>query len=159
MRQDRRRGEESILPRRIEGGPARPHPVAIARCGRALVGTAAARTPLLGQRMNGSLYAVQPKGDGSPDIWASIRGQGLEINLRARTEVHDGQAVAKFLDLPDFPLRSLVLRLRGGAAGLLKLKRRPCGHLLAPTELKAQNGMSVALSSRVAVAASCTRDG
>lgn len=131
------------------------------RCPRsAEIGTASARTPLLRQAMSGPLYLVQPRKNGSsPDIWASLEGQGLEMNLRAETAVHKGRAETKFVDLPDFPLKSLGLRLAAGDGGVLKLKRRPCGNLVAPTELNAQNGAEATLRTRVAVRASCNGDG
>jgi hypothetical protein len=128
------------------------------RCPRsARIGTANALTPLLRQPMNGFLYLVQPRGERSPDIWASLEGQGLEMNLRAETAVRHGHLETKFVDLPDFPLGSLSLRL--GAGGVIELKRRPCGRLVAPTELGAQNGAEVTLRTRVTVRSSCNGNG
>ncbi|HET7574410.1 MAG TPA: hypothetical protein VFJ99_04780, partial [Solirubrobacterales bacterium] len=115
----------------------------------ARIGTASARTPLLAGPMHGGLYVVQPEDEGPPDIWASISGQGLEINLPAQTKVHGGRTETRFLDLPDFPLRSLVLRLRSGEGGILELKRRPCGPLHAPTRVSGQNRARVSLRPRI----------
>lgn len=125
----------------------------------ARVGSAAARTPLLKHPMKGFLYVVQPDDDGPPDLWAGLAGQGLEINLRGETAVHDGQTETKFAGLPDFPLRALRLRVASGKRGMLKLKRDPCGRLVAPTGIRGQNGAKVTVRTRVAVQSSCRRDG
>jgi hypothetical protein len=130
------------------------------RCPKlARIGAARAQTPLLRGRMKGSLYLVQPRGDGLPDIWASIAGQGLELNLRTKTEVEDGQAVAKFVNLPDFPMRALVLRFFGGDNGLLKLDRRPCGRLSTPARIDAQDGRRLTVVAPVALPSRCEHDG
>jgi hypothetical protein len=125
----------------------------------ARVGTAEARTPLLEERMSGFVYIVQPRDDGSPDLWASVAGEGLEINLRGETAVHEGQAETKFSGLPDFPLESLDLQLAGGEGGILKLKGSPCHRLVAPTEIGGQNGARKTVRARVVVRSSCGRDG
>jgi hypothetical protein len=125
----------------------------------AQIGTATARTPLLERPMSGFLYVVQPKGNGSPDLWAALAGEGLEVNLRGETAVHEGQTETRFVSLPDFPLRSLDLELAGGEGGILKLKRDPCGRLFAPTEIAGQNAARTTVRARVAVQSSCKRDG
>jgi len=130
------------------------------RCPRkARIGTASARTSLLARPMKGVLYLVQPDGSGPPDIWAKVSGQGMEINLRAKTGIHDGQLETRFLDLPDLPIRSLVLRLRPGDGSVLKLTRRPCGTLFAPARISGQNGARTAIRSRIKVSSSCTPHG
>ena len=83
------RAVEALLPRLLQlasAGPKALCPRRAARAGKcpaaARIGTAGGRTPLLKQPMTGFLYAVQPRGNGSPDLWASLSGQGLEISLR-----------------------------------------------------------------------------
>jgi hypothetical protein len=125
----------------------------------ARIGTAAARTTLLRRPMNGFLYVVQPQGNGSPDLWAGLEGQGLEVSLRGTTAVHEGQTETRFVGLPDFPLRSLSLRLASGKGGILKLKGDPRGRLLAPTEIVGQNAARRVLRARVGMPASCRCDG
>jgi hypothetical protein len=122
---------------------------------RARVGTAHARTPMLARPMSGFLYIVQPSDDGAPDLWASLAGQGLEVNLPGETAIRDGQAETSFSALPDFALRSLSLRLAGGDGGILKLKQDPCGKLVAPAELGGQNGARRTLRPRLKAGASC----
>jgi len=130
------------------------------RCpAQARVGTASARSPLLARPMKGIVYLVQPDGAGPPDLWASVSGQGLEMNLRARTEIHDGRLKTRFLDLPDFPMRSLVLRLGSGGGTFLKLARRPCGGLFAPSKISAQNGARTAMRPQIDAQAGCKPHG
>jgi len=130
------------------------------RCPKeSLVGSASARTPLLSKPMKGSVFLVQPAGKGSPDIWASVRGQGLEFELQGRTVVSHGRAQAHFVDLPDFPLRSLDLRLRAGKAGVFELNRRPCGRLLAPATMIGQNEALLTARLRLRVPTRCGRHG
>jgi hypothetical protein len=160
------RSIEVRLPRLLQLDPSGPRALCPRR--RALaggcppnsrIGTATARTPLLGQPMDGFLYLVQPKGDGSPDLWAALSGQGLKVNLRGTAASVDGRTETRFAALPDFPLESLRLRLSGGGNGMLKLSEAPCGRLVAPTELGGQNGARRTLRARVAVPSTCRRDG
>jgi hypothetical protein len=72
-------------------------------------------------------------------------------------EVDHGQAVAKFVGLPDFPMRALALRFFGGDDGLLKLDRRPCARLSAPARMVAQDGRGVTAAAPVAVPSGCDR--
>lgn len=125
----------------------------------ARIGTARASTPLLAQPMKGFVYVVQPRGGGSPDLWASLSGQGLEVNLRGETVVRGGQTETRFVDMPDFPLKLLSLQMTAGEDGVLRLKRKPCGRLSAPTDLSAQNGARRKVRTRVEVRARCKRDG
>jgi hypothetical protein len=122
------------------------------------VGSASGRTPFLNEPMQGSVYIVQPRGSGSPDLWASLSGQGLEVNLRGETKVKEGQAEAKFVDIPDFPLASVKLRLDSGRSGLLQLRRKPCGGLVSPIEMDAQNSAQVEIQAPVAAPARCGRE-
>lgn len=119
------------------------------------IGSARGRTRLLKGGMEGSLFLVQPPGDGLPDIWASMAGGGLELNLQAKVEVDDGQPIARFADLPDFPLGALSLRFFGGDDGLLKLDRRPCRRLSAPARMVSQDGRRLTVAAPVAVPSGC----
>jgi hypothetical protein len=107
----------------------------------ARLGSASAHTPLLKKPMTGSIYAVQPPGDGSPELWIVLHGGGLEVSLKARTAVRKGHPETKLVGLPDFPLSSFSMALAGGKNGLLKLSRNPCGQrLFATTATVGQNG-------------------
>jgi hypothetical protein len=123
------------------------------RCGKnAQVGTATGRTPLLKQPMKGVVYSVQPKGKGLPGIWVDLRGGGIRIWLRGKTEVDHGHAVTTLAGVPDFPLSSFQLRLRGGKHGPLTLVGNPCAsRLRASLRLIGHNAAELRPHARVAV--------
>jgi hypothetical protein len=116
----------------------------------ARVGSAAARTPLLRGPMTGSIYAVQPKGDGPPGLWIELHGEGLDVSLQAQTALRKGHPETKLVGLPDFPLSSFSMALAGGRHGLLKLSRNPCRRsLFAATATVGQNGARLSRQARV----------
>jgi hypothetical protein len=88
------------------------------------VGTAGVRTPLLSERLSGSVYAVQPEGAGSPELWAVVSGAGVRLTLRSVTVAPQGKPLrAEFLGLPDLPMSVFTLQLRGGRQGVLTVER------------------------------------
>jgi hypothetical protein len=105
-----------------------------------VVGSASARTPLLGKAMKGSLYLAQPQDDGPPDIWARLEGEGMAIVLRGELLVDEGQTETRFAKTPDFPLAKLGLRFFGGEHGLLELRAGGCTTMHAGVELAGHNG-------------------
>jgi hypothetical protein len=158
------RSADVLLPKLLKFDPSGPGEICARRqavdgaCPKdSRIGLASGRTPLLHGEMKGSIYVVQPHGSGPPDLWAKLTGDGIEVNLRGETAVREGHPETKFVDIPDFPLASFALRFAGGKGGLLELKERPCGSLLAPTEMGAQNGARVSIRTRVATQASCGR--
>ncbi len=125
------------------------------------VGTAAARSPLLDAPMRGSIYAVQPRGTGSPDLWTRLAGSGLEVSLKSETTAKDGRAVTRLVDLPDFPLATLRMKFASGEQGMLKLEGDPCasrGGLVAPMRIAGQNEARTEIRAGVAVPANCGRE-
>jgi hypothetical protein len=126
------------------------------------VGSGFARTPLLKQPMKGSIFLVQPRGGGSPELWTSLAGEGLQVTLKAQTASGKGGTEAKLVDMPDFPLKSFAIHLDGGEHGLFKLKRNPCGAgrgLLAPVDVAGHNGALKSIHERAEVRGRCTRGG
>jgi hypothetical protein len=115
------------------------------------VGSAFARTPLLKGAMRGSVYLAQPKGNGSPDLWAQLGGGGIEVSLRGETAVKDGRAQTAFAHTPDFPLASFKLRFAGGRHGVMELKGDPCGGMRAGARVGGQNGPLVGVGVEVGV--------
>jgi hypothetical protein len=75
------------------------------------VGTSRARTSLLDKPLEGSVYVVQPRDDGEPDLWVALSGGGLELAIRGTTANEDGRFVTKLAGLPDMPLSDFALRL------------------------------------------------
>jgi hypothetical protein len=127
----------------------------------ARIGAATARTPMLKAPLKGSVYAVQPRGKGTPDVWAHLKGSGLEIALKTETSSDRGRVATKLVDLPDFTLSSFALSFAGGERGVFKLKGSPCVNrkrgLAAPVEAEGQNGALEQSQARVTAAAACGR--
>ncbi len=123
------------------------------------VGSALARTPLLGQRMRGGVYMAQPQGEGQPDMWIELAGAGMRIDLRNRSvRVHGGRYVSILSGLPDMPLSTFTMRL-GGDSGVVSLRRGSCGRarrgLDARVKARAQDGRLRAFRDPIALRGAC----
>jgi hypothetical protein len=120
---------------------------------KALVGRADARSPMLSSPLKGSIYVVQPKGNGLPDLWIRLGAMGVHMDLRGRTFERDGRFVTSLVGLPDMPLSAFAMRLRGGKRGVVSLNSDPCdrsqaSQLGARLFLEGQNGSRRALRPR-----------
>jgi len=129
---------------------------------RAQVGTAFARGPMLDEELKGSVYVVQPKGDGMPDLWVSVTADGIRMDLRGKTLLRDGRIVTHLVGLPDTPLSAFSMQLRSGRRSALRLKTAPCVRgraraLRSPVLARAQNGARRTL--RVRIKAPCGAGG
>ena len=130
---------------------------------RARVGSARARTPMLGEPLKGAIYVVQPQGDGLPDLWIGLAARGLRVDVRGRTLKRRGRIFTSLVGLPDVPLSRFTMRLRGGKRGVLSLRTGVCGRrdrkrlLASPLVAKGQNGVRRTL--RPMVSALCARTG
>jgi len=129
------------------------------RCPRkARIGSASGRTPLLSSPLRGSVYLVQPARGLLPDVWALMRGMGVELKLRMRLVLgDDGQLHGKLVDLPDLPLSAFAMTFAGGERGMFSLTRTPCAGrraraMLAKARLTAHNGSIRSLETRVRAA-------
>jgi hypothetical protein len=140
---------------------ARPSAIA-ERCPKnSRIGSGSAQTPVLKGGLKGKVYAVQPKGKGSPEIWVNLAGKGFSVNLKADTAGSKGHVVTRLAGLPDFPLRSFSLRFDSGKRGVFKLTDSPCvkGGLVARSEVEGQNSALTKLRAPVATKAACSHDG
>ncbi len=109
------------------------------------VGSSQARTPLLDEPLRGSIYVVQPRGSGEPDLWVVLAGGGIKLTIRGRGATDHGRFVTRLAGLPDMPLSSFTLRLGSPHEGLLSLDANPCARapaarLAADVLATAQNG-------------------
>jgi hypothetical protein len=109
------------------------------------VGTASARTPLLGQPLEGSVYIVQPSDAGQPDLGLSLAANGVHFDLRGHTSNRHGHFVTTLAGLPDIALSSIAMRLGGGGSDAFSLGSTSCvdGHRRLPVaaiRAEAQNG-------------------
>jgi hypothetical protein len=92
----------------------------------ARVGTAVARTALLGKPLRGGIYIVQPEGSGLPDLGISFAAMGVHIEIDGRTENQDGQFVTKLIGLPDVPFSTFTMHIGGGSNRVLTLGAGLC---------------------------------
>lgn len=90
------------------------------------VGASRARTPILDRPLLGSVYVVQPRDDGEPDLWVILSGGGFELSIRGTSSNEHGRFSTRLAGLPDVPLSSFTMRLGTGEDGLLSLQASPC---------------------------------
>jgi len=127
----------------------------------AKIGTARAHTPLLGKKaLTGTIYVVQPRDDGEPDVWVELAGNGVDLAIHGATENEHGRFATRLAGLPDVPLSDFSMRLGSPGNSLLSLDADPCAGGRArqfEAELRAGGQNGARQSSRVAIAdgASC----
>ena len=108
------------------------------------VGTGIVRTPMLNQPLRGPVYLVQPEGDGLPGFWTSLTASGVHLDVGGRTLLRKGHLLMEMASLPDMPLSSFAMRIGGGKAGLLSLRKGLCTagrprRLVSPVAAEAQD--------------------
>jgi hypothetical protein len=107
-----------------------------------IYGYAEASSPLLQQKLKGPVYLVSSKHK-LPDLLADLKGQ---INIQLDGVISSGHGGLKtvFNELPDVPLKSFVLNMRGGKKSLLQNSANLCkAPQLAILNMKGQNGKTV----------------
>ena len=124
------------------------------------VGVARVSSPLLGEPMHGSVYVVQPRGEGPPDTWIALTGAGMTLSFRGESLSRHGRAMTRMSGMPDMPLSSFTLRLGGPGEGLLSFDASPCRDGVArrlSTEVRArgQNGARHAVRLVIPTGAQC----
>lgn len=128
------------------------------------VGRARGRTPLLSGQLAGPVHVVQPIGNGLPDLWASVEGADIRLNLKLETSVKRGRVTSKFADIPDVPLSQFTLQFASGERGIISLKRSLCAgrrarRLVARAALRAYNDAHRLLMTPVHARPDCRRRG
>jgi hypothetical protein len=104
-----------------------------------IYGFARAKTPLLGEWLKGPVY-LRSSSHALPDLVAALRGR-IEIDLVGRIDSQNGAIRTVFESVPDAPIHSFELHMKGGSASLLRNSEDVCrGPLRAIISLKSQNG-------------------
>jgi hypothetical protein len=107
-----------------------------------IYGYAEASSPLIKQKLKGPVYLVSSKHK-LPDLLADLQGQ---INIQLDGVISSGHGGLKtvFNELPDVPIKSFVLNMRGGKKSLLQNSTNLCkAPQLAILNMKGQNGKTV----------------
>lgn len=124
---------------------------------RARIGTAEARSPLLGERLKGAAYVVDPGNDGQPAIWISLVHAGVCFEIRGTTRMRHGRFVLSLSELPDMSLAALRLRLGRAGGGVISLRRPLCvrgrrsrlsSSLLVEGQNRAQRKLKLSIATR-----------
>jgi hypothetical protein len=105
----------------------------------AVIGNVKVKTPILDQPLTGSVYLRSSRHE-LPDMALDIEGQ-IDVEAVARIESIDGRLRTTFETVPDVPLGTVVLNLKGGSKGLLQNSDDLCGtSKRAKAKFTGQNG-------------------
>jgi hypothetical protein len=115
------------------------------------IGEAKAITPLLDGPLKGSVY-LRSSSNKLPDMVVDLRGQ-VDFTAVARIDSVGGRLRTTFDAVPDVPLGTFILDLKGGAKGLLQNSESLCGKAKKATvRMTAQNGAVVVSKNRLQTA-------
>jgi hypothetical protein len=104
-----------------------------------IYGHARAVTPLLDEPLEGPVY-LRSSNHPLPDLVASLHGL-VNIELDGRIDSVGGRLRSSFEGVPDQPVSSFTLKMRGGKKGLIVNSRSLCSHRgRASVRLRGQNG-------------------
>jgi hypothetical protein len=116
------------------------------------LGSAEATTPLLDEPLKGRVF-LRSSSNKLPDLAVDLRGQ-IDIELAGRIDSVSGRLRTTFESLPDAPVSAFVLKLKGGARGLLQNTSSLCGtSKSASVRMTGQNGAK--LRSKTKLQVSC----
>jgi hypothetical protein len=117
-------------------------------------GYAKATTPLLDEPLQGPVY-LRSSANPLPDLVAALNGQ-FNIELAGRIDSVNGGIRNSFEVVPDAPVTSFVLKMKGGKKSLLVNSRNLCKRpLIADVKMVAQNGKRH--DPRPAIATRCSK--
>lgn len=119
-----------------------------------IYGRARAKTPLFEEALSGPVY-LRSSNNPLPDMVVALRGPDslpVEIDLVGRIDSVNGGIRSTFKVVPDAPVSSFVLEMRGGNRGLLVNSTNLCARVQRATaELDAQNGKALTLRPEMRV--------
>ena len=102
------------------------------------IGYAVADTPLLDEPLEGPVY-LRASDNPLPDIVADLNGL-VEIDLVGRIDQANQRIRTTFDVIPDVPVGTFTLRLKGGAGGLLVNSRKMSRNNATMVAMRGQNG-------------------
>jgi hypothetical protein len=109
-----------------------------------IYGHAAATTPLLDETLSGPVY-LRSSSHKLPDLVAALHGI-VDVEVDGRIDSIGGGIRANFESIPDAPVSSFTITMRGGKKGLLVNSRSICAHTYRiDAGFKAQNGKEATL--------------
>jgi hypothetical protein len=120
-------------------------------------GFAEATTPLLDGPLKGPVYLRSNPEHELPDLVAALHGQ-VDVELSGVTDTtKNGRLRNTFEMVPDVPVSTFTLTVRGGKRGLLVSTRNLCRHkLFSRVEFNGQNGARM-LKKKLRVRTSCKK--
>jgi hypothetical protein len=90
------------------------------------VGIAKAVSPVLNVPLTGPAILVSHGGAAFPDLDIILQGEGVTINLVGSTDIKKGITYSRFQAVPDAPISSFELNLRGGPGAVLAASKNLC---------------------------------
>lgn len=111
-------------------------------------GYAVAKTPLLGEPLQGPVY-LRSSNNPLPDLVAALGGQ-FDVDLVGRIDSVRGRLRTTFAQVPDAPVTQFVLTMRGGKKGLVVNSRGICRSVnRARVSFAGQNGKGFTTNPKV----------
>jgi hypothetical protein len=133
--------------------------LAASRCPEeAIYGFARARTPLLDDELAGPVYLTSSNNP-LPDLLVDLRGQ-VDVRLRGTISSTKARIKNVFFPLPDVPVSTFVLTMKGGKKGLLVNSRDLCAkRSFSFMSFKGQNGKPLRVKKLPLQVPACKRGG
>jgi hypothetical protein len=123
-----------------------------------VIGEGIVHTPVFKNPLRGPAYLVSHGNAAFPDVEFVLQGEGVEILLDGKTNIHNGITYSKFETAPDAPFTSFESIFPAGPHSALtpnvpeneyyNLCKTP---LSLPTEITGQNGAFISQETKVAV--------
>ncbi len=127
-----------------------------------IYGEAEATSPLVDYTLRGPVY-LRSSSHQLPDMVVALRGpesQPIEIDLVGRIDSVNGGIRSTFESVPDQPVSSFTLNMKGGKKGLLVNSRNICSSTQKATAVfNAQNGRALTLRPKMQNACAKQRKG
>ena len=109
-----------------------------------IYGFATARTPLLDEPLRGPVY-LRSSNNPLPDLVADLKGL-VDVELVGRIDSVKGAIRSNFEAVPDQPVSSFTLKMKGGGKGLITNSENLCSRRSrAVAKMTAQNGRAITL--------------